>query len=130
MVDVWAIGVVAYELLTGKMPFFDEYEKKAMIKIQNEEPEYPEWLPPAAVEFLQRCLEKNPLRRATAMELLHSPLIQGVAMEGKSMSPLPWHNKSCEAKSRKDSSEGITEQFSLKCFTVAEEDETTTAMHE
>lgn len=39
------------------------------------------------------------------------------------MSPTSWYNKSCEAKSRKDSSDTV-EHFSLKCFLVTEEDET------
>jgi serine/threonine protein kinase len=52
LVDIWAIGVVAYELLAGKMPFLREFEKDTIMAIKNLEPEYPEWLPPAAGEFL------------------------------------------------------------------------------
>lgn len=128
LVDIWAIGVVAYELLAGKMPFLREFEKDTIMAIKNLEPEYPEWLPPAAGEFLQRCLEKNPLLRATAHELLHSPLIQNLTHEEGCKSPLAWKNKSCEAKSRRDSSDTMTEQFAIRCFPVTEEEETSTAM--
>lgn len=39
-VDIWATGVMAYELLTGKSPFPSKYEAKKIHQICYEEPNY------------------------------------------------------------------------------------------
>lgn len=39
-VDIWSIGVIAYQLLSGRLPFESDYEHDLMTKILNEKPNF------------------------------------------------------------------------------------------
>ena len=62
--DIFALGCVAYELLSGRHPFRRASSIDTMLAIVEETPPpladvVPE-LPPALVKVVQRCLEKDP----------------------------------------------------------------------
>ncbi len=70
--DIFSIGVMLYEMLTGKTPFRGDHEAALMYSILNEEPEPLQvHLPDASSELIHvvsRALEKDPANRYTTVE--------------------------------------------------------------
>ena len=65
--DLFALGAILYELLTGKRAFHKPTSAETMSAILNEEPpsasQITPGIPPALQKVVQRCLEKNPEQR-------------------------------------------------------------------
>jgi len=81
--DIFAVGVVAFELVTGTRPFESATLSNVLYKILNEEPEYPSDVDGACSPELQgvlrRCMAKKPEERyQTAAELLAD--LRGIAI--------------------------------------------------
>src|SRR5579862_1546402 len=60
--DIWAFGVVFFEMLTGKRMFHGESTTEVLASVLKEEPKW-EQVPPQVRRLLQRCLEKDPQKR-------------------------------------------------------------------
>ena len=64
--DIWAFGVVLYEMLTGRMLFAGETVNDSMIAVATREPDWselPKDTPPQVARLLRRCLVKDPKLR-------------------------------------------------------------------
>src|ERR1700693_3227436 len=72
--DIWAFGVVLYEMLTGRRMFQGETVSDTMAAVLTKEPEW-ERVPANVRGLLRSCLEKDPKRRlrdiADAMALIN-----------------------------------------------------------
>src|SRR5215467_3248701 len=60
--DIWAFGVVLYEMLTGRRLFHGETVSDTLVAVLKEEPDW-QRVPPKAQRLLKSCLEKDPKRR-------------------------------------------------------------------
>lgn len=66
-VDMWSVGIVAYELLIGTVPFKSSFSETTVKLIQEAEINYEALkISPKAKHFLKRILEKDPKKRISA----------------------------------------------------------------
>ncbi|WIA42674.1 hypothetical protein OEZ86_008634 [Tetradesmus obliquus] len=72
-VDVWSIGVLAYELLVGRTPFEARTPQETLYKIKTQEVSYPAELSEGAADFIRAALVRNPEQRASLQDLLQHP---------------------------------------------------------
>jgi len=70
--DIWALGVILYEMLAGERPFKGDYEQAIMYSIINEDPEFigkiRNDVPAALEKVVSKALEKNPAKRFQSMD--------------------------------------------------------------
>jgi len=57
--DIWALGVIFYEMLAGDQPFKGDYEQAVIYSIMNEQPEFITKVRSEVPKQLERILEKS-----------------------------------------------------------------------
>ena len=80
-VDMWCLGVLAYELMVGKAPFYHISRKETMKKIMNVDTsaiEFPSKLSQNAINFIKCLLKRQPEDRMNAETVLKHPFLAQV----------------------------------------------------
>jgi len=96
--EIWSLGVVFYELLTGQLPFRSSSEGELVFAIINNEQDRPSKLrddiPPSVEAVATRMLDKDPtLRYASMGELISDLQSLRRELETSTVQPIPASGK-------------------------------------
>ncbi len=120
--DIWSLGVVFYEMLTGETLFKAEHEAALLYLIVNEEPPAPSLLdrkiPHQIDSVVKKMLNKNPEKRYQNLDELITALSDikneiertGVETKKKAIAVLPFDNISSD-KENEYFGDGLTEEL-------------------
>ena len=67
--DIYGIGVVLYELMNGKPPFYSTNIKSMLFNIQNKKLTFPDYFSDEVKDLLSKLLNKNPSKRLNIQEI-------------------------------------------------------------
>jgi serine/threonine protein kinase len=89
--DIWAFGVIVYEMLTGRPMFTGETASETMAQVMMKEPDWntlPTGIPSRLRDLLRRCLNKDPRMRLRDIGDARVAIEETIATPQTEISPL------------------------------------------
>lgn len=74
-VDIWSLGVLCFEFLTGKPPFEESDRNVTYKRIRDVDLVFPTYLNPDAKDLIQKLIQKDPKNRLPLDDVLCHPWI-------------------------------------------------------
>ncbi|OMJ85471.1 hypothetical protein SteCoe_13232 [Stentor coeruleus] len=67
--DIWCLGILLFEMLTGSTPFVSKGRDQLLTNITQAKPRFPHSMSPLARDLISKMLEKDPGKRISAKEI-------------------------------------------------------------
>ncbi|KAJ8371966.1 hypothetical protein AAFF_G00298390 [Aldrovandia affinis] len=88
-VDLWSLGVLAYEFLVGKPPFETKSHEETYRKISRVDFGYPAHMSAGSRDLIGQLLKHNPLHRLPILGVLHHPWVLEYSIKRPTTAPAP-----------------------------------------
>ena len=71
--DIWSLGVVLFQLMSGHMPFDGKSHTELFNSIKRKQPQIPDYFSPDLKDIVLKMLVKDPCNRITPQQALNHP---------------------------------------------------------